>query len=301
MNRRLCLLVLLYATTAAGAFAPSPASKGPPKEIANSLGMKLVLIPAGEFLLGSPEEERKKIVKALNLKTMPRTLRAEGPQMKMKIAKAFYMGVYEVTQGEYEKIMGKNPSHFAPKGAGKAKVEDQDTSRFPVDSVHHEEAVEFCKALSKQAAEKGRTYRLPTEAEWEYACRAGTKTATPFGDGLSSSQANFDGTTPLGGAKKGGYLGRTCKVGSYKPNAFGLYDTIGNVTEWCSDWREKEAAERNEPGYPEASNGGNDHAVRGGGWGSLGSNCRSSFRYKGWPVNGRSDHDSGFRVVCEVP
>jgi formylglycine-generating enzyme required for sulfatase activity len=112
------------------------------------------------------------------------------------------------------------------------------TARFPVDTVCWYDAVSFCERLSALPEEKaaGRVYRLPTEAEWEYACRAGTKTPFHYGKALSSRQANFDGNLPYGSAPKGPYLGRTCEVRSYKPNDFGLYQMHGNLYQWCSDW-----------------------------------------------------------------
>jgi len=190
-------------------------------EVANSIDMRLVLIPPGEFLMGSPETEEN---------------RSDNEyQHRVRIAKPFYLGVYEVTQSEYEGVMGKNPSAFSKDGARSDKVGAMDTSRFPVEAVSWENAVEFCQKLSELPEEKrfGCVYRLPTEAEWEYACRAGTRTPFHFGTSLSSTQANFDGNYPYGSASKGPNLSRTATVGSYRPNAWGLYDMHGNVLEWC--------------------------------------------------------------------
>src|SRR5262249_22585839 len=130
-------------------------------------------------------------------------------------------------------------SWFAASGGGADKVKQRECRRHPVDSVSWEDAVAFCQKLSEQAEEisKGRTYRLPTEAEWEYACRGGANASTPFafGESLSSKQANFNGNYPYNAAR-GRYLERTAPVGSYLPNAFGLFDMHGNLWEWCADW-----------------------------------------------------------------
>src|SRR5262249_726304 len=177
----------------------------------------------------------------------------------VEITKGFYLGTYEVTQKQFKAVMGYNPSYFSRDGkrrasdtdfsykptGGKDKVKGLDTDGFPVEQVAWGDQQEFIKKLSSLPEEKknGHQYRLPTEAEWEYACRGGAtvKTTFQFGNTLSSSQANFDGNHPhpYGGGTKGKYLERTCKVGSYKPNKFGLYDMHGNVAEWCADWYDK--------------------------------------------------------------
>src|SRR5262249_38059964 len=147
-----------------------------PKQITNSIGMKLVLIPAGKFTMGSPAGEKKRAA-------------GEGPQHEVEITKPFYLGVYEVTQEEYEKVSGKNPSWFSANGRERNKVAKLVTKRFPVENVTWFEARTFCTTLSEREEEKkaGRTYRLPTEAEWEYACRAGAKKYQifHFGDALT--------------------------------------------------------------------------------------------------------------------
>jgi formylglycine-generating enzyme required for sulfatase activity len=180
-----------------------------PKEITNSIGLKLVLIPKGTFMMGSPASEE---------------LRQEDEtQHEVTISKGYYLGVYEVTQAQYEKVMGKNPSHFQG-----AKVGNENTD-LPVESVSWDDTVEFCKKLSDlpEETKAGRLYRLPTEAEWEYACRAGSKTIYSFDDeeGLLHEYGWFDRNSS----------DRTHTVGLLEPNAWGLYDMHGNVWEWCSD------------------------------------------------------------------
>jgi formylglycine-generating enzyme required for sulfatase activity len=191
----------------------------------NSVGMKLVTVPKGKFKMGSLEAETGRDSD-------------EGPQHEVEITQPFQMGAYEVTQEEYQKVMGTNPSYFSAGGGGAARVAGMDTKRFPVENVSWDDAQAFCRKLSELPAEKkaGRSYRLPTEAEWEHACRAGTTTAFHYGASLTSTQANMYGLSPYGGAKAGPNLQRTEKVGSYRPNAFGLYDMHGNVLEWCQDW-----------------------------------------------------------------
>ena len=250
------------------------------KQIVNSIGMRLVLIPAGRFVMGTPKEEKDR---------RPH----EGPQHTLQITKPFYMGAYEVTQEEFEKILGKekNSSYFK-------KVEGQDTRRFPVENVTYDEAVLFCQKLSEQDAEKiaGLEYRLPTEAEWEYACRAGTMTVFYLGAKLSSTQANFNGWHPYGKAERGPYLERPTTVGSYRPNPFGLYDMHGNVYEWIADFYEKDYYGKSPLQDPKGGPSGPYRCLRGGSWRNVGSLLRAGDRYYDRPDRRHEDH--GFRVVA---
>ena len=153
----------------------------PPRAVTNSIGMKLVPIPGGKFVMGMPKTEE--------------ILYGNEAEHEVEITRAFHLGACEVTQGQYERVMGRNPSDFSPTGRMKAAVAGMDTKQFPVEGVEWAEAVEFCKRLSAMPGEAGagRAYRLPTEAEWEYACRAGTTTRFAFGDELTLDRANFDG------------------------------------------------------------------------------------------------------------
>jgi formylglycine-generating enzyme required for sulfatase activity len=223
--------------------------------------MKLAPIPAGKFMMGLPDEPTRR---------------------EVTISKACRMSVHEVTQGQYEQITGTNPSWFSAKGGGKVRVRGLETKSFPVEMVSWYDAVAYCKKLSDLPTEKKarRSYRLPTEAEWEYACRAGTKTLFHGGNRLGSDEANFNGYFPHGGADKWVYLGRTNAVGSYAPNAWGLYDMHGNVWEWCAD------------------KVGENRALRGGSWYGNGRVCQASHRASTDPKE--CFWNIGFRVVCEI-
>ncbi len=258
------------------------------KSITNSIGMKLVRVEPGVFLMGSPESENERF--------------DDEHQHEVEITRPFHVGVYEVTQEQYERVMGKNPNYFSSTGAGKDTVNGMDTRQFPVDEVAWKDAVEFCRQLSKLPEEKAneRLYRLPTEAEWEYISRDGPffkKPSPPFsfGNSLSASQANFDGNFPYGGTAKGVYLERPTKVGSYPPNPLGLYDLHGNVWEWCADWCDKDYYKNSPRQDPQGPENGERRVLRGGSWVSYGRLCRAAYR------NGNAPGDRvnyyGFRVV----
>jgi serine/threonine protein kinase len=250
-----------------------------PRDVVNSLGMKLVLIRAGRFLMGSP--------------TSDSTHLADEELHEAVIDHPYYLGVYEVTQEEWSKVMGSNPSHFAFDRVG------QNTARFPVESVSYEDALKFCHNLSEMADEKsaGRVYRLPTEAEWEYACRGGTRDNSYFyfkhpTMSMTSTQSNCDGTHPYGDAAKGPFLQRITKVGSYEPNAFGLYDMHGNVREWCQDFYAP-YLQRPRPGYAGPLKG-KTNVLRGGCWYDYPILCRAARRIHEAPET--RDSYSGLRV-----
>jgi formylglycine-generating enzyme required for sulfatase activity len=192
------------------------------------------------------------------------------------------MGKYEVSQAQYRAVMGGNPSHHRGE-------------RLPVERVSFPRALEFIRRLNGK--NDGYTYRLPSEAEWEYACRAGTTTDFAYGQSLSSAQANFDGTAPFGGAPKGVNRGKTTRVGSFLPNAWSLYDMHGNVMEWCMDVYHD--------GYEGAPADGSAwmsddrtgwRILRGGSWFDSGNQLRSPARERLNPVI--FDEGIGFRVVA---
>ena len=269
----------------------TPASAG--EGFTNSVGVKLAFIPAGKFSMGSPPSEKER--------------EPEESQHEVTITKSFYLGVHEVTQEQFEKLMGANPSFFkAANGGG---------PEHPVENVLWREAVAFCKKLSELPAEQaaGRTYRLPTEAEWEYACRAGARTAFNTGTALASTQANFNGDFPYGRGEKGPYLRRTARVGAFAANAWGLHDMHGNVWEWCGDWYDPDyyakSPRENPPGpaggvmrtgfkadSTEPGDTGFYLLARGGCWLDEARGCRSAYRSRFMP-NDRY-RLVGFRVVC---
>jgi uncharacterized protein (TIGR02996 family) len=249
--------------------------------ITNSIGMRLALIPAGTFLMGSPESEEHRD-------------KDEGPQHEVEITRPFYLGIHPVTQEQYKKVMGENPSYYTRKRGG-API-------HPVEGVSWLKASEFCRKLSERWEEKssGCLYRLPTEAEWEYACRGGATSSKPFsfGDSLSPTQANFSSEDPHGDATSGPSLDRTTPVGSYQSNAFGLYDMHGNVWEWCRDWYGENYYSRSPRRDPQGQPNGRFRVLRGGAEDSEGYECRSAVR-KGF-IPGVGLHNYGFRVVCIV-
>jgi formylglycine-generating enzyme required for sulfatase activity len=258
------------------------------KPLENSIGMRLVLIPAGEFEMGASESEEGSRID-------------ERPVHRIRVSRPFYLGTYEVTQEEYKKVMGLNPSFFSSDGEGRLKVEGVDTRRLPVENISWEDGVAFCKKLSELPAEQqaGRVYRLPTEAEWQYACRAGTKTPFHYGSALGAADANINGNFPYGGAARGAFLGRTTPVGSYKPNSFGLYDMHGNVGELTADWYARFYYKDSPPVDPMGPEAGADRVVSGGSWGTDAARCRSAFRRSNAP-SGKASY-FGVRIACSVP
>jgi formylglycine-generating enzyme required for sulfatase activity len=207
------------------------------------------------------------------------------------------MGKYEVTQGEWRRVMGKLPGELTPRGG--------EGDGFPVYNVNYPEAVLFCRKLTElgRQSEKlpaGWEFRLPSEAQWEYACRAGTTTATAFGDKLNSKLANFAGK-PYNGGDKGPSLNRATPVGSYPANAWGLCDMHGNVCEWCRDWYHRKLLGGDDPDLSNRKgtinrDGTYPRVRRGGAWCDDGWPNRSAFRQRFEPER-RSDH-IGFRVAA---
>ncbi|MBD2458491.1 formylglycine-generating enzyme family protein [Nostoc sp. FACHB-87] len=258
------------------------------EDLGNNVQLEMVAIPEGSFLMGSSAGE-------------PERYDDESPQYQVAVP-AFFMGKYPITQAQWKAVAGfpqvnkeldPDPSSF--KGANR-----------PVERVSWYDAVEFCSRLSQYT---GKSYCLPSEAEWEYSCRAGTTTPFHFGETITSELANYDATKAYGAGVEGTYRKQTTSVGSFKvANAFGLYDIHGNVWEWClDDWHD------NYEGAPEDGSAwfknDNDNlyqkqgraVLRGGSWNDSPGNCRSASRYSNaWAGRGLIDLDVGFRVVCGV-
>ena len=255
----------------AAAFGDLPAAKpsGETMDLADGVKMKLVLIPAGKFIMGSPNDE-------------PGRCDNEGPQRVVTISKPFYMGVFEVTQDQYKAVMGKPAQARSP--------------NHPAEQINWSEADAFCKALSKKT---GKAVRLPTEAQWEYACRAGTTTRFPFGNDDKDLGDYAWFLKNFKKIAKAGHDGNPCPPGEKKPNAWGLYDMNGNVWEWCSDWYADSYVE-GEATDPHGPKIGQAHVLRGGSWGCPAAECRSASRWIGSYGDIQDTGTIGFRVVCEA-
>ncbi|MBU4415322.1 MAG: formylglycine-generating enzyme family protein [Proteobacteria bacterium] len=266
----LCILSSFSCATApqkpGGKIQAAEPARPSEKSFTNSIGMKFVMIPAGTFMMGSPSNEPKRD--------------SDERQHRVTISKPFYIQTTEVTQGQWREIMGNNPSDF--KNCG---------DDCPVEKVSWNDCQEFIHKLNRQ--EGTNKYRLLTEAEWEYACRAGTDTPFYFGDCLSTDQANYDGNHSMPGCSRGEYRKRTVPVGSFPPNAWGLYDMHGNVWEWCQDWyRDYPSGHATDPIGPSS---GEFRVLRGGSWFSYARRAQSANRYWGGP-GGRFNR-FGFRIA----
>lgn len=231
----------------------------------NSIGMKFVLIPAGSFVMGSPPDEPGR--------------GDDEKQHRVTLTKGFYMSVTEVTQGQWRQVMGNNPSHFQDCGAD-----------CPVEFVSWNDCQEFVKRLNQR--EGGNRYRLPTEAEWEYTCRAGSTTALANGS-ISKTGCGHDPNLDV----MGWYCGNSGKkphpVTQRKPNAFGLYDMHGNIWEWCQDWYGPYPS--GHVSDPTGPSSGSVRVLRGGGWHEDVEGCRSALRV-GRPPTSRAG-TLGFRLA----
>ena len=253
-------------------------------DLGGGVKLELVLIPAGEFMMGGEDSPEEVARKSGGIEVQLGWSRNEQPQHKVRITKPFYMAKHEVTQEQWERLIDKNPSER--KGA-----------KNPVDAVSWDDCQKFVKRLNG-LGKKTTTWRLPTEAEWEYACRAGTATAFHTGGTLSTDEANYDGRRTYGDGKKGEYRATTTAVGTFKPNAFGLYDMHGNVLEWCTDRYKKDYYKHSPKDDPSGPATGEFRVLRGGSDFLDPAYCRSAYRYYNEPDLGNCNF--GFRVVAVV-
>ncbi|MEM9447137.1 MAG: formylglycine-generating enzyme family protein [Cyanobacteria bacterium P01_E01_bin.6] len=258
------------------------------ERLSDTVAIEMMQVKSGEFLMGSPEKERDRS-------------NSEGPQHLVQVP-GFWMGKYPVTQSQWRIVAGlPQEDHLLDETPSSFKGDD-----CPVERVSWDDAVEFCKRLSTYTK---RPYRLPSEAEWEYACRAGTTTPFHFGETITTDLANYDGTDDpdgkwsgsYGDGPKGEYRQETTPVGQFGvANTFGLCDMHGNVLEWCQDpWHDNYEAEPPTDGSAWIE-GGNDRlrVFRGGSWYDNPRYCRSAYRLNTSRVNRYINF--GFRVVCAV-
>jgi eukaryotic-like serine/threonine-protein kinase len=253
------------------------------EDLGNWISLMMVKIPAGKFMMGQTTSEKQELLKTLTEGDYKKFFTFELPPHQVTIPE-FYMGQMLVTQAQWQAIMGNNPSSF--KG----------NDKLPVDSVSWLDAMNFCQKLSQKT---GRTYRLPSEAEWEYACRAGTTTPFAFGEAITPAVVNYDGRDTYAKAAKGEYRQKTTVVGSLPANLFGLYDMHGNLWEWCLDeWLDNynnAPADGSSKGDITSRISSKIHVLRGGYWGSIPSFCRSACRIRHLADN--RDNLVGFRIV----
>jgi formylglycine-generating enzyme required for sulfatase activity len=227
--------------------------------------LEMVLISGGTFVMGSPNEEKDRGLD-------------EGPQHLVTISQPFYMGKYEITQAQWKAVMGSNPSFW--KG-----------DNLPVEMVSWDDIQTFVQKINQLG--EG-TFRLPTEAEWEYACRAGTTSRYYWGDDLNYSQIIEYAWHRENSSSK------THEVGLMPPNTWELYDMSGNVWEWCQDWYGSSYYSQSVITDPTGPDSGINRVIRGGSWGSYAQYCRSALRY-GWSLPSRRDNDGGFRLQRAYP
>jgi uncharacterized protein (TIGR02996 family) len=233
------------------------------RELGGGVAMVFAGLPPGKFLMGSPANERRASTELRH---------------RVTLSRGFCMGVTPVTQRQWQALMESNPSRF--QGADR-----------PVEQVSWQDCQEFCRKLANQ---DGHRYGLPTEAEWEYACRAGTTTPFCWGETLSTTQANYDGNFPYDQCSKGVWREESTVVGSFPPNAWGLFDLHGNVSEWCQDWYGEDYYRSANNKDPEGPANGPGRVLRGGSWHHPAWSCRAATR--NWLEPASRHYGMGFRV-----
>ncbi len=291
-----CWFVMLWLVMLAGCgcwFSDVGRAEEPLREFTNSIGMKLTLIPAGQFAMGSGKTHDELLKLVTVYAGVDRLMQYEFPQHTVRITRPFYLGTTEVTQGQWERVMGTRPWTERPQAKESAAFGERWGADFPAIWVNWDEAQEFCSRLSQR---DGPIYRLPTEAEWEYACRAGTKTIYSFGDD-GRRLPEFAWFSDNAYRQQGEKFPHAS--GLRKPNPWGLHEMHGNVWEWCSD-RYGAAYYQISPAQdPPGPADGAQRVIRGGSWRNSDNHCRSSFRVGLEPTE--ASNDLGFRVVAVIP
>ena len=247
--------------------------------LGGNVTLEMVRIPAGTFVMGSPPDEQGRNDN-------------EGPQRRVSVP-VFIMGKYPVTQAQWRAVAA------LPRANGSLELSPSRLKgdNLPVERVSWKDAVEFCDRLSKKT---DRTYRLPSEAEWEYACRAGTTTPFHFGETLTAELVNYNAKYTYNNGPEGKYRKSTTEIGSFPANAFGLHDMHGNVLEWCQDyWHSNYEGAPTDGSAWLTNNNSGSRVLRGGSWGDYPRVCRSAYRDNGSPDD--RYFDVGFRVSCSAP
>jgi formylglycine-generating enzyme required for sulfatase activity len=246
------------------------------KALANSVGIRFVLLPPGTFTMGGSESDYERRVN-------------EQPAHEVVLTQPFYLSTHLVTQAEYQAVLKHNPSRF--------HIGDGGGPTHPVESVSWNDATEFCRLLSEMPDERRarRKYRLPTEAEWEYACRGGTATSFSHGESLAAAQANFDASRGDNPAAITRTTPGTTPVGTFPANMYGIFDMHGNVWEWCADWYDEAAYKETALRDPVGPSTGKFRVLRGGSWKNGADRCRAAYRNALAPH--QRDSATGFRVV----
>ncbi|MGJ8697667.1 MAG: formylglycine-generating enzyme family protein [Verrucomicrobiaceae bacterium] len=258
--------------------------------LTSSANITLVPIPAGTFIIGSPDSEKGRS--------------RDEAQRKVEITKPFHIASTEITQKQWVDVMGTTFDDLINKqrgpvgrGANLASTPSATGDEQPMCFVNWSDALEFCHTLTKKDRAANiipstSEYNLPSEAQWEYACRAGTSTPFHYGDTFTSDLANFYGKSPYGTTVTGPYLEKSTPVKTFKPNPWGLYDMHGNLYEWCLDWYSETPTTTQDPSGPDSGDG---RIIRGGAWDRKATSCRSAYRYSRDP--NRRAHNIGFRIV----
>ncbi len=268
-----------------------------PVAFENSVGMRFVLVPPGKFMMGSRDTAEEVARRCAMPNAQAGWFVDEHPRHEVTLDRAFYLSIHEVPQGSFEAVNAPNEDKAKP-AKNKQKPVDYPEgfigATLPAMSISWNDADKFCKTLNALAAEKGREYSLPTEAQWEYACRAGTTTPFSFGETISTDQANYHGNHTYGDGRKGEYRAKPVPVGTFPPNTWGLHEMHGNVSEWCADhYGNYDDTDAEKKKSAEAG----ARVLRGGSWRSYPGACRSACRL----MERGASFNVGFRVSCAEP